>query len=212
MAPPTVLERLTALLSSRYIDAVSDPLLDALLGAVADAADRLGLVAFGSDTVPPGRALDDPSVAPDWALPHAALYTSGGLLPGKKAGESQADWLARARDAAVYPLGILRGTDEAIVRVVQPLLTGTKSVFISVGGDPYHLVVRTITSETPDAAAVQAAIEGSYVSGGARGAMRAELALTYTVSDTPTFSEATRTYSAVSTTVTGTNVTRGDVV
>jgi hypothetical protein len=173
--------------------------------------ERLGIVAFGTDAIPVGHALTDPSVAPDWALAHASLYTSGGLLPGRKAGESQAAWLARARVQASAPLGILRGTDEAIILAVQPLLTGTKSVFINVGGSPYQLIVRTITSETPDSAAVQAAIEGSYVSGGVRGAMRAELALSYSVSDTPTFAEATRIFSAVASTVTGTNVTRADV-
>lgn len=209
---PSFLQRLQALLASRYgLGATSDGILDALLGGIADAADHLGIVAFGSSTVPPGQALTNPAVAPDWALPHASLYTSGGLLPGRNAGESDADYLARARDAAVYPLGIKAGTDEAIVRTVQPLLTGTKSVLISVGADAYHLSVRTLPSETPDQAAVAAAINGSYVSGGQRGAIRAELMLDYTVSDSPQFSEATRTFTTVTATATSTNVTRGDV-
>lgn len=189
----------------------SDQILEAIIGGIADGAERLGIVAFGNTDVPVGRALTDPSVAPDWALPHAALYTSGGLLPGKKAGEADADWLARARDAAVYPLGIKAGTNEAIVRTVQPLLTGTKTVFITVGADPYTVVVRTLPAETPDQAAVAAAITGSFVSGGFRGALRAELALDYTVSNSPEFSEATRTFTTVTATATSTNVTRTDV-
>lgn len=208
---PSVLERLRTLLASRYINASSDAILEALIGGIADGAARLGVVAFGDVGVPVGRALTDPSVAPDWALPHASLYTSGGLLPGQKAGETDAAWLARARDAAVYPLGIKAGTDAAIVRTVQPLLTGTKSVFITVGSDPYTVVVRTLPAETPDQAAVTAAIMGSYVSGGLRGALRAEMALDYTVSNSPQFSEATRTYTTVTATATSTNVTRGDV-
>lgn len=208
---PSVLDRLRALLANRYIDADSDAILEAIIGGISDAADRLGIVAFGAEGIPPGRALTDPSVAPDWALPHAALYTSGGLLPGKLATETQDQWLARARDAAVYPLGIKAGTDEAIIRTVQPLLTGTKTVIISIGADPYTVVVRTLPAETPDQTAVRNAIMGSYQSGGQRGAIRAEMALDYTVSNSPEFSEATRTFATVTATATSTNVTRGDV-
>lgn len=213
MAAPTVEDRLRDLLASRYID--DDPennaVLDALIGSVAEAADRLGIIAFGTDEIPPGQALSNPAVAPDWALPHAGLYT-GGVMPGRLAGETDEDYLARARDALVYPLGIKRGTEEAVRRVTEPLLTGTRSVFISYsGGDPYLVAVRTITSETPDAAAVQAAIEGSYYSGGKRGAIRAELHLSYVVSDDPTFAEATLRFSDVPNGITAQNVTRDDV-
>lgn len=189
----------------------SDQILDAILGGIADGAERLGLVAFGDDTIPPAHALTDPSVAPDWALPHASLYTSGGLLPGRLPTEGDATYLARARDAAVYPLGIKAGTNEAIVRTVQPLLTGTKTVIISVGADPYVVVVRTLPAETPSQSAVSAAIMGSYQSGGVRGALRAEMGLDYTVSDSPQFAEATRTFLTVTATATATNVTRTDV-
>lgn len=213
MPVPTVTERLTSLLASRYVDGdvENNAVLDAIIGGIADAADRLSLIAFGSDEVPPGHALTDPSVAPDWALAHAALYT-GGILPGRSAAEPYEDWLARARSAAVYPAGIKRGTDEAVRRAVEPLLTGTKTVVISVAaGDPYQMVIRTITSETPSPAAVQAAIEGSYVSGGQRGALRAEQTLSYLVSDSPTFAEATLRFSDVPNGVTALNVTRDDV-
>lgn len=213
MAVPTVTERLTSLLASRYVpgDVENNAVLDAIIGGIADAADRLSLIAFGSDTVPPGRALTDPSVAPDWALAHAAMYT-GGILPGRQATELYDAWVARARAAVVYPAGIKRGTEEAVRRAAEPYLTGTKTVVISVGGgDPYQMVVRTITSETPTPALVQAAIEGSYVSGGQRGALRAEQTLSYLVSDSPTFAEGTRAMSAIANGVTALNVTRADV-
>lgn len=210
MANPTFLERLTALLESRRVDAESDLILDAIIGGIADAGDRLGVVAFGTDQIPPGRALSDPSVAPSWALAHAAQYT-GAILPGRVAGETEEAWLARARDAAVYPGGIKRGTEEAVRRTAAAYLTGTKSVFVSYTEDPYEVVLRTITSETPDPDAVQLAVEGDFVSGGRRGAIGAHQKLSYVVSDVPAFSEATLTFDAVADGVTADNVTLGDV-
>lgn len=180
----TVGDRILALLEHRRIDAESDAILEGLVGAIGDAADRLGLIAYGDDgLIGPGAALTDPAVAPAWALVHAALYT-GGTVPPRAAGELEADWLARAREAVVYPAGMRRGTHAAIRRAVEPHLTGTRRVIIfdQVGG-PYDLVVRTRVSETPDPAAVELAIAGSYVSGGPKGAIRAELVLTYVVSD-----------------------------
>jgi hypothetical protein len=209
---PTVTERLTDLLAHRRTGITeSDAILDALIGAFGDALERVGLVAFGDETVSGVRYLRDPSVAHAWALRHAAMYV-GAFLPGRAAGETEEAWLARARDAAVYPLGMKRGSHEAILRAVRPLLTGSKSVFITdTGGDPYEIQVRTVTSETPDPAAVQAAIEGDYVSGGRRGAIRAELVLDYVVSDVPTFAEATLRFDEVADGVTAENVTREDV-
>lgn len=212
---PHVIEKLTELLQHRRTgDSENDDILDAIIGGLADVAEPPALVAFGDEATGARgeQVLRDPRYAPIWALAHAAMYT-GAALPGRAAGETEAAWLTRARDQAVYPLGIKRGTQEAIRRAVQPLLTGTKAVFITefVGGDPYQIQVRTIVSETPDPAAVQAAIEGDFVSSGRRGAIRAELKLTYTSSDDPTFAEGTRAMSAVANGITALNVTRGDV-
>lgn len=210
MANPTVLERLETLTESRRVDPENDAILDAILGGIADAAERLGVIAFGTDEIPPGRALSDPSVAPAWALAHAAQYT-GAILPGRSAGESEEAWLERARSVAVYPGGIKRGTEEAVRRAAEPYLTGTKTVAISYTGNPYEIVVRTITGETPDPAAVQLALEGDFVSGGRRGAIGAQQKLTYQVSDVPAFSEATLRFNEVADGVTADNVTLGDV-
>ena len=51
-----------------------------------------------------------------------------------------------------------RGTPEGIAQGIEPLLTGTQFVSIieRADGNPYKIVVRTITSETPDPAAVTA--------------------------------------------------------
>ena len=185
-----VIERLSTQLEHRRIagDTVNNAILDALIGGIADGLERLALVAFGDEGVPAERVLRDPRYAPLWALAHAALYT-GATVPGRTAGESDDGYLARARDAVAAPLGIRRGTHEAVRRVVQPLLTGSKTVFIDDEPGSYVITVRTLSGETPDPAAVQAAIEGSYVSGGQRGAMRAELALSYIVSDEPVINE-----------------------
>lgn len=211
-----VADRLRTLLSHRRVDGddENNAILDALCDGIGDALERLGTIAFGDPDlgIPAGRALSDPSVAPPWALPHAALYTGAVPLPGRWAGESDADYAARARDAAVYPLGPKRGTHEAVRRTAQPLLTGSKQVFIADNfGDQYGILVRTIVSETPDPAAVQAALVGSYVSGGERGAIRAELVLSYVTADYPTFAEGARRFNAVAAGITALNVTRADV-
>lgn len=205
-------DRLAVLLAHRQTgEPVNDAILEAFCQGIGEALERLGVVAFGDAGVPGGRVLRDPSVAPLWALPHAAMYT-GATLPGRMPGESDADYLVRARDAAVYPLGIRRGTHEAVRRTVQPLLTGTKTVFIADNfGDEYGILVRTVEGETPDPAAVEAALTGSYVSGGGRGAIRAELLLTYLTADVVTFAEATLNFNVLPGTVTANNVTREDV-
>lgn len=182
-------DRLTEALEHRRTGGLeNDAILDALIGGMADGMERLGLVAFGEEGQPAERVLTDPRFAPLWALAHSAMYT-GAILPGRLAGESEADYLARARDAVAFPLGIRRGTHEAIRRAVQPLLTGGKNVFIDDPAGSYDITVRVLTSETPDAAAVEAALEGDFVSGGQRGAIRAELRLNLIVSDEAVINE-----------------------
>ena len=208
--------RLQALMEHRRIDPESDAIMDAIIGAVADAAEHLSVIAYGdadaTPPIPPGGGLQNPLYAPMWALAHAALYT-GARLPGRLPGETEDDFLARARAAVVYPIGIKRGSHEAVRRAVQPFLTGTKFVSIvdQAGGDPYALFVRTITAETPNPEAVRMALEGSYVSGGVRGAIRAELTLDYLVSPEVAFAEATLQFDQVVDTVTFDTVTMEDV-
>jgi hypothetical protein len=190
----TLAERILALLAHRYLedDPESNELLEGLVGGIADAAEQLGVIAYGDDAagIPPGAALTDPAVAPAWALPHAALYT-GGEMPARMPGEAEAAWLERARAAVVFPAGIRRGSHTAVRLAAAPHLTGTRTVFIlDRVGNPYELVVRVRASEAADPDAVRLAIEGSYVSGGPRGAIRAELELVLIVSDGPIWQEA----------------------
>lgn len=202
-----VTELFDELLAHRRVegDDENNAILDALALALGDVMEPLGLVGYGdpdtgADTL---QVLRDPSVATRETLAHAALYTGAVPLPGRWVGESDEDYLARARDAAVYPLGIKRGTVEAVRRAVMPLLTGTKTVVIArVVGDPYLLYVRTLVAETPDPVAVRLALAGDYVSGGARGAIRAELGLAYVISDSAAWLEASLRWSEVPGTVT----------
>lgn len=209
-----VAERLTTLLQHRRTgDAESDAILDGIIGAIGDTAERLGLVAYGDEAngISGERILRDPSVAPLWALPHAALYVGAGL-PGRQAGEDDEAYLARARPAVVYPFGIRRGSHEAVRRVLEPYLTGSKTVYISdTYGGPYDLYVRTLPEETPDPAQARAVLEGDFVSGGQPGAIRAEQVLIYVSSTGVAWLEATRRWSEVADGVTWANVTEGDV-
>lgn len=196
-----VAERFAELLEHRRIDGddTNNAIVDAIGAALGDVFEPLGLIGYGDEDAGfgPVQVLRDPTVATRDTLAHAALYTGATPLPGRRVGESDDDYLARARDAAVYPLGIKRGTVEAVKRAAQPLLTGTKSVVVAgVPGNPYQLYVRTRAAETPDPAAVRHAIEGDYVSGGARGTMRAELELLYFSSDSAAWLEATLSWSA----------------
>lgn len=211
-----VAERFDELLDHRRVegDTVNNAVVTALALAFADVFEPLGLIAFGDDEagIEPLQVLRDPSVAPLTMLRHAALYTGAVPLPGRNATETDEEYLTRARAAAVYPLGIKRGTYEAVRRAVEPLLTGTQTVIVAdVVDDPYRIYVRTLPAETPVPAAVAATIAGDFVSGGARGALRAELGLTYVVSDSPAWAETTLAWNAVAPTVTWNTATSEDV-
>jgi hypothetical protein len=204
------------LLAHRHIDGddENNAIVDALALALGDVFEPLVLLAFGDESqgiAGMGRVLRDPAVAPLWALPHAALYV-GARLPGRKAGESDQEYTARARDAAVYPFGLHRGTHEAIRRAINPYLTGNKTVFISDNyGGPYELYVRTLTEETPDPAMVERVLAGGFVSGSDPGAIRAELVLTYEAADYAAWLEATRRWSELGAGLQWSNVTREDL-
>jgi hypothetical protein len=207
-----LIERLSGLLAHRRTgDVENDAILDGLIGGFAEGLARLGAVGYGLDGVPGTRVLQDPRVAPYWALAHAAQYV-GATVPGRFYGETREEWADRIRAALVYPFGMKRGSYESIRRAVAPLLTGTKTIVIADDyGGPYDLLVRTITSETPDPEAVRLALEGDFYSGGRRGSIRAEMKLTYLVADSVTFAEATRQFDDVAADVTFADATAEDV-
>jgi len=89
---------------------------------------------------------------PDAWLPWLGQFV-GALVPVGATADA-----ARAQIAGLSGFG--RGRREAIIAAAQATLTGNKTVYLQerYGGDAYILAVRTIASETPSAAATQAAV------------------------------------------------------
>lgn len=111
-----------------------------------------------SETRPGWSVLLDLEEAPDEALDWLGQF-NGSRLPD---GLSEAE----RRSRIVSADGAERGTPGSIVAAVEPLLTGTKTVLMRerynsatpLVDAPWHLQVTTLTSETPDPDAVEAAI------------------------------------------------------
>lgn len=123
-----------------------------LCGALGKALEQVGEVFDPPDPVPPGAPLLDVELCPDWALPWLAQIV-GVTIPS---GATPAQARALISDVA----GWQRGTPAALEAAAAQYLTGTKTVYFRErdAGDPYALEVVTITAETPDPAAVQAAL------------------------------------------------------
>lgn len=169
-------------------DVESDELLAALVSAFMAPLVRASLVALGDETLRPWQAITDPAAAPLWAMPHAAQYT-GGLMPERLEGESDTDYLARARHEVVFPRGMRRGGWAAALAAARRHLTGTRTVLFRerFGGDEWALGVVTRVAETPDPDAVEAAVLEVLPAG---------VELHYTVRDTKDWEHVRTTYFA----------------
>lgn len=159
-----VADRAMTLLDYLRIDEESDAILEGLARGVLDPAERLSLVAHGDDTHGAWAVLTDPQVAPLWALPHAAQWT-GGKMPGRIAGESDEDYLARARAAVVRPVGMLRGSAGSLITAAQPYLTGTRRVRVvqGLGGSVWDVGVLVLEDEVIDLDKLTAAVNDDDV-------------------------------------------------
>lgn len=159
----TPADRALALLTHLLVsgDSESNALLDALVRGWMTGSEPLGLIAYGDETRRPWQVLTDPAAAELWSLPHASQYT-GGTLPARLPGETDIDYLVRARSAALSPAGMYRGAQRAITEAVRPHLTGQRRVVVipAPGGDIWSVIVITYLAETPDQDAVIEAIEG----------------------------------------------------
>jgi hypothetical protein len=70
------------------------------------------------------------------------------------------------RQQIATPAGWKRGTPDAIRAAVQPLLTGSQTVLVlERTTDAHHFTVATFTDETPDTAAVTAAVNAQKPAG-----------------------------------------------
>lgn len=94
----------------------------------------------------------DPAACPPWALPWLAQL-AGVTFTGSMTTDDQ-------RNAIVTLQAQQRGKVSMLRAAVLPLLTGTQTMYFRErdGGDAYALEVVTLTSETPDPAAVKAAL------------------------------------------------------
>ena len=112
--------------------------------------DQVGAVFDPDGDVPPGAPLLDPALCPDFALPWLAQIV-GVQLP---AGLPASDWRELIAQLGRYHTG----TPAALASAAAFALTGTKTVYFRerYGGDAYVLEIVTLSSETPDPAAVLA--------------------------------------------------------
>lgn len=104
------------------------------------------------DPVAPGGPLLDVDLCPDWALPWLGQLVGVRIPPGTSAQD--------ARTLVRSVAGFSRGTPDAIRAAAGLYLIGSKTVYFNerVGNHAYRLGVLTLTTETPDAEAVQRAI------------------------------------------------------
>lgn len=120
-------------------------------------ADLASLVDPEEDV--PWVPLFDIDQCPEFALPWLAQVV-GVVLPASVTGEAARDYI---RDLSFEQVG----KPDTIIKVIQAQLVGNKSVQIyeRTGGNAYALEIVTATSDTPDVAAVQAAIAATVPAG-----------------------------------------------
>jgi hypothetical protein len=136
------------------------------IGAIASMFDQIETYARDQPDGRPGYAiLMDPDTAPSEALGWLAQFVGVGLQDGLS------DAAQRARIKSTD--GFKRGTAGAIVGAAQQYLTGTKTVILRerdpsvdvANGGAYGFTVLTYASETPDQAAVLAALTAQKPAG-----------------------------------------------
>lgn len=120
-------------------------------GAIASMFDQIEKYARDDGDFPGWSILLDPDRCPVEALPFLAQFV-GVRLPSTLTEQQQ-------RDRIKGTDGFKRGTPGAIMDAARIHLTGNKTVFMRErDGGAYNLTVVTYVSETPDSAAVLAAL------------------------------------------------------
>lgn len=133
------------------------PLLS-MLGAIGDPFQLVSDLASDSDDGPGWSALLDVDRAPAAALPWLAQFVGVRLRAGLTP-EAQRDLVRRGA-------GHRRGSPAAMAAAAQEFLTGEKRVRIyERDGSAYRLTVVTYTAETPEPAAVEAALRAQKPAG-----------------------------------------------
>lgn len=110
---------------------------------------------YGTDTYDPWGQLLDPDTCPSELLDWLAVFAGVDLPPSALTDDEKR---YRIKQAA----GRYRCTPRAVVEELQLVLTGTKTVYVgfhSQAPREWNYAVATIASETPDAAAVDRAVQ-----------------------------------------------------
>lgn len=156
--------------------------LQAYIGSLGHMFDQAELAARPGDGDPPWSQMFDPTMAPDEALAWLGQWV-GVPKEFKSSLETNEDFYARQRQRIITHLGWNRGTRQAMIDVVTPLLTGNKTVFFDERStSAYTITVITRTAETPDPDAVERALLTQKPAG---------IVLTYVVVTGRTFAETT---------------------
>lgn len=154
-----------SILSDRAASQVAfldDRLLQTLTAAFlsGESAERLSLIAHGDgDQLAPWQILTDPTVAPLWALPYAAQYT-GGIMPVRRAGESDDAYTERARAEIVHPRGMLRGGPTSLEVIARAFLTEPQTIRVvqMPDGDLWSAEVLVEAAQVTDLTALEQAL------------------------------------------------------
>jgi hypothetical protein len=173
-------ELLAELAPLAYDDEAQDGALTAYLEAASEPFEEVEALARDTDAGPGWSFLMDPAVTPVKALPWLAQLV-GVARVDQQPGEIDADYRARYSALIAARVGFERGTRAAIIAALSSELTGSKTiVFRERDGSAYHLRIRTLADETPDATRARAAILSQKPAG---------ITLSYAASTGQTFDE-----------------------
>jgi hypothetical protein len=159
----TALDSLLADFEPYLVD--DDGSLATFLAAMAAGFEPVDEVVRDTDAGPGWSQILDPNRAPAWALGWLAQLVGIALPKGTPE--------ATARSLIRTPAGWRRGSVGAIQDAARPLLTGSQMVLViertsgtwAAADDPYHFTVATYTDETPNPAAVVAAVNAQTPAG-----------------------------------------------
>lgn len=141
-----------------YADAENGSPLATFCGALGTLLQPVDDLARGTAAGPGWSELVDVDRAPAVALPWLAQFVGVRLDPSLDDDQQRTQIRSET--------GMLRGTVAAIRATAAKLLTGSQTVIIlERAPDPYSFTVITYTSETPDSAAVLAALEAAKPAG-----------------------------------------------
>lgn len=169
--------------------------LDTYNRVIGEMFAEVELYAFDTDDAEGWEILFDPDLCPVKALPYLAQIV-GERLP---IGASEAEWRAQIKDRPNQR----RGSVPSIVATAKRTLTGTRLVAIRERDpDADHLIVRTLSEQTPDPAIVRRDLLGKT--------MPADIVLDYDVFTGASWADVAAAYASW-TLVAAANVTWADV-